>query len=62
MLVGIAVIILDSGFDVVNPLLVDSGISPKAINFIKIGFAIYGIVRLKQSQPIRKKNRSITTN
>lgn len=53
MLVGIAVLILDNGFDVINPILVNMSIPPAVINVIKIVFGLYAIIRLKQSQPIK---------
>lgn len=55
LVVGIAVVVLDNGFDAINPILIDMSISPMIINFIKIGFGIYGLIRLKQSQPISKE-------
>jgi len=55
LVLGIIIVILDSGFDAINPILIDLSISPKIINYAKVVFAIYGIVRLKQSEPIRKK-------
>ena len=55
LLVGIAVLILDNGFDAINPILIDMSISPTVVDYIKIGFGVYGLIRLKQSQPISKE-------
>jgi len=50
-ILGILVVILDSGFDVINPILHYIGLSYYFINIIKALFAIYGIVKLKKSLP-----------
>jgi hypothetical protein len=55
LLTGVLLVILDSGFDAINPILIDLSVSPKTVNYIKAGFLIYGLFRLKQSQPISKK-------
>lgn len=58
-IVGIALVILDLGFDVVNPILLDSGISIKWLSIIKVIFGVYGIYRLYNTQP---KNSLFITN
>jgi len=55
LLVSIAVLILDNGFDAINPILIDMSISPTVVDYIKIGFGLYGLIRLKQSKPISKE-------
>lgn len=53
MLLSMVVVILDGGFDVINPMLVDLSIPPTVINVIKIIFVLYGIVRLARAKSIK---------
>lgn len=48
---GIVVIVLDQGFDLINPLILDYNLSPQTIASIKIIFGIYAMVKLKTSLP-----------
>ena len=50
-ILGVIIIILDSGFDVVNPLLETIGLPDKWVNIVKACFALYAIIRLKKSLP-----------
>ncbi len=50
-IVGIVLILLDQGFEVVNPLLIDLGISGRWIGILKVAFAFYGIYKLKKQLP-----------
>ena len=50
-IVGFALIILDQGFEVLNPFLVELGISEKWIGFLKLAFGLYGVYKLKVSLP-----------
>lgn len=51
-IVGMALVILDLGFDVVNPILIDAGITGKWLATIKVLFGIYGIYRLYKIKPM----------
>lgn len=50
-IVGFALIILDQGFEVLNPFLSELGISEKWIGFLKVLFGIYGVYKLKVQLP-----------
>lgn len=50
--------VLDLGFDLFNPMLIDLGLSPKVITIIKIAFVIYGVVKLKLSLPNSNNNNN----
>ena len=50
-ILGFALIILDQGFEVLNPFLSELGLSPKLINMVKLLFGIYGVYKLKLSLP-----------
>jgi len=56
-ILGVILVILDSGFDVVNPLLEAIGLPDKWVNILKALFALYGIVRLKQSLPTQNVDK-----
>ena len=50
-ILGFALIILDQGFEVLNPFLSDIGLSEKGIGIVKIIFGLYGVYKLKVSLP-----------
>ena len=50
-IVGFALIILDQGFEVLNPFLVDLGLPEKWIGFLKLAFGLYGVYKLKIQLP-----------
>lgn len=50
-IVGFALIILDQGFEVLNPFLADLGLSEKWIGFLKVLFGLYGVYKLKMQNP-----------
>lgn len=51
-ILGSTVVILDLGFDVVNPILTNIDVPLWFLNTVKVVFAIYGIYRLlKQKTP-----------
>lgn len=52
-IVGFALIILDQGFDVLNPFLHEIGLSEKWIGLVKLLFGLYGVYKLKLSLPTR---------
>lgn len=54
---GVVMVILDSGFDVVNPVLEMIGLPDKWVNLVKACFALYGIIRLKQSLPTQNVDK-----
>jgi len=51
---GILVVILDQGFDVINPILSEIGVSGRWIDITKAIFALYAIYRLKMQPPSLK--------
>ena len=56
-IVGFALIILDQGFEVLNPFLVDLGLSEKWIGFLKLAFGLYGVYKLKVSLPTQNPEK-----
>lgn len=54
-LVGIAVVILDEGFDVIAPLFADFNISNEWVKSIKVIFAIYGIYKMATNKSVLRK-------
>ena len=56
-IVGFALIILDQGFEVLNPFLVELGISEKWIGFLKLAFGLYGVYKLKVSLPTQNVDK-----
>ena len=47
----IALVVLDLGFEVINPLLLEIGISEKWSNILKILLGIFAIVKTKLQLP-----------
>ena len=56
-IVGFALIILDQGFEVLNPFLVELGISEKWIGFLKLAFGLYGVYKLKIQLPTQNVDK-----
>lgn len=50
-ILGIALIVLDQGFEVIKPFLIEIGMSGKYMGWLRISFALYGIYRLKNQLP-----------
>lgn len=50
-LLAMIVIILDNGFDVLNPFLVEIGLPDKYIGYAKVIFGLYGIYKTKKELP-----------
>lgn len=50
-LLGALLLILDLGFNEINPLLVEFGLSQRWIGIIKVAFGVYGIYKIKKSLP-----------
>jgi len=44
-------VILDQGFEIVKPLLVEIGMPSKAMGYVRIAFALYGIYLIKKRLP-----------
>ena len=55
--VGFALIILDQGFEVLNPFLNDIGLSEKWIGALKVAFGLYGVYKLKVSLPTQNVDK-----
>ena len=56
-IVGFALIILDQGFEILNPFLSEIGLSEKGIGIIKIVFGLYGVYKLKTSLPTQNPEK-----
>ena len=56
-ILGFALIILDQGFEVLNPFLSELGLSPKLINMVKLIFGLYGVYKLKLSLPTQNPDK-----
>lgn len=56
-ILGFALIILDQGFEVLNPFLVELGISEKWIGFLKLAFGLYGVYKLKIQLPTQNVDK-----
>ena len=56
-IVGFALIILDQGFEVLNPFLVELGISEKWIGLLKLIFGLYGVYKLKIQLPTQNVDK-----
>ena len=56
-IVGFALIILDQGFEVLNPFLVEIGISEKWIGLLKVLFGLYGVYKLKVQLPTQNPEK-----
>ncbi len=49
--IGVILIVLDQGFEVIKPLLVDAGLDGKYMGLIRLAFGVYGIIKLQKSWP-----------
>ena len=56
-LLGFALIILDQGFEVLNPFLSELGLSQKLIGIVKLLFGIYGVYKLKLQLPTQDADK-----
>jgi len=56
-IVGFALIILDQGFEVLNPFLLEIGISEKWIGILKVLFGLYGVYKLKVQLPTQNPDK-----
>ena len=56
-IVGFALIILDQGFEVLNPFLVDLGLPEKWIGLLKLAFGLYGVYKLKIQLPTQNVDK-----
>jgi len=56
-ILGFALIILDQGFEVLNPFLVEFGIPEKWIGFLKLAFGLYGVYKLKIQLPTQNVDK-----
>jgi len=54
---GFALVILDQGFEVLNPFLIEIGLPEKWIGFVKLAFGLYGVYRLKISLPTQNPEK-----
>jgi len=56
-ILGFALIILDQGFEILNPFLSEIGLSEKGIGIVKIVFGLYGVYKLKTSLPTQNTDK-----
>lgn len=56
-ILGITVIVLDQGFDFLNPILSDLGISGRWIGIVKLIFGAYAIYKLKKQLPTQNSEK-----
>lgn len=56
-IVGFALIILDQGFEVLNPFLSEFGLSEKWIDLLKLIFGLYGVYKLKVQLPTQNPDK-----
>jgi len=56
-IVGFSLIILDQGFEVLNPFLAEIGISKDWIGYLKLVFGLYGVYKLKLQLPTQNPNK-----
>jgi len=56
-LLGMTLVILDQGFEVLNPFLIEMGLPEKWIGVIKLLFGLYGVYRLKISLPTKNPEK-----
>lgn len=56
-ILGFALIILDQGFQVLNPFLIEIGLSEKWIAIVKLLFGLYGVYKLKISLPTQNVDK-----
>lgn len=54
-IVGILVVFLDEGFDVISPLFGDLGVSEGWAKVIKVVFAFYGIYKMATNKSVFKQ-------
>lgn len=56
-ILGFALVILDQGFEVLNPFLIEIGLPEKWIGILKLLFGIYGVYKLKISLPTQNAEK-----
>lgn len=56
-IVGFALVILDQGFEVLNPFLSELGMSERWIGLLKVAFGLYGVYKLKTSLPTQNVDK-----
>ena len=49
--------IADLGFDIINPLIAELGISEKWITILKVAFGIYALVKSKNQLPTQNAEK-----
>lgn len=58
-LLGMLAVVLDQGFEVLNPFLIEIGLPEKWIWLVKLIFGLYGIYRVKKELPTQNADRLI---
>jgi hypothetical protein len=56
-LLGMAAIILDQGFEVLNPFLIEIGLPEKWIGLVKLAFGLYAVYKLKKALPTQNPEK-----
>jgi hypothetical protein len=57
VLLTFALLILDQGFDVLNPFLIQINVPEKWIGAVKLVFGFYGVYKLKKSLPTQNVDK-----
>jgi len=58
-ILGVILVILDMGFDTVNPILIEVGVPENWIGVLKTIFGVYGIYRIAKNKSIDLPTQSI---
>ena len=58
-LLGMLAVVLDQGFEVLNPFLVEIGLPEKWIGLVKLIFGLYAIYRVKKELPTQNVDKLI---
>ena len=56
-ILGFALIILDQGFEVLDPFLAEIGLPEKYIGILKVLFGLYGVYKLKLQLPTQNPHK-----
>lgn len=54
---GMALVVLDQGFEVLNPFLIEIGLPEKWIGIVKLIFGLYAVYKLKISLPTQNVDK-----
>lgn len=49
--------VMDLGFDVINPFLIDLGVEAKTLVYIKVAFGLYALIKAKLELPTQNAEK-----